>query len=257
MIITAYFDESGTHDGSPTTVMGGLMANERQWSRFESGLKALKKKHGFKIFHTKKFTKRTGDFKGWSDTQCMALVHDLAQLTRKGLMESVTFPLDNESYDTHFRNGDVPRRVRLDSKYGLCFRVCMYHLIREVMRRAANDKDHALHVVMERGHENLGDAHRIFYEVKADFDQAELPLLKTFTSATKEECDQLMIADVLAHTTYQMDLSRRAGEPQKPMVSTPGKSSVMHLSMPTEDLQQLKRSLIEDALTKRRNRLAR
>ena len=58
MILTAYFDESGTHVGSAVTVMGGIMANARQWAKFEPGFDGLKKKYGFKIFHTKKFKKK-------------------------------------------------------------------------------------------------------------------------------------------------------------------------------------------------------
>ena len=62
MIFTAYLNESGTHDGSPVTIMGGVLANALQWSRFEHEFRRIKKRHGFKIFHTKKFKKRSGDF---------------------------------------------------------------------------------------------------------------------------------------------------------------------------------------------------
>jgi hypothetical protein len=33
VILTAYLDESGTHDGSPVTVMGGMLANAQQSPR--------------------------------------------------------------------------------------------------------------------------------------------------------------------------------------------------------------------------------
>lgn len=62
MILTAYFDESGTHGGSAVTVMGGIMANARQWTDFEAAFVGLKKKYGFEIFHTKKFKKRAAIF---------------------------------------------------------------------------------------------------------------------------------------------------------------------------------------------------
>ena len=52
MILTAYLDESGTHDGSPVTVMGGMLANARQWEAFEKGFGKLKAVHGFQIFYT-------------------------------------------------------------------------------------------------------------------------------------------------------------------------------------------------------------
>ncbi len=58
VVLTAYLDESGTHDGSPVTVMGGMLANALQWTRFEQAFGLIKKRHGFKIFHTKKFKRR-------------------------------------------------------------------------------------------------------------------------------------------------------------------------------------------------------
>jgi hypothetical protein len=70
VILTAYLDESGTHDGSPVTVMGGMLANARQWEAFEKGFSKLKAVHGFQIFHTKKFKKKDGDFRGWTTDQC-------------------------------------------------------------------------------------------------------------------------------------------------------------------------------------------
>lgn len=125
MILTAYLDESGTHDGSPVTVMGGMLANALQWARFEQAFRRIQKKHRFKIFHTKKFKKRDGNFTGWSNEQCLALMADLAPITAAAFTEGVTVALDNAVYEAEYRLGDKPKRLRLDSKYGLCFRNCL------------------------------------------------------------------------------------------------------------------------------------
>ncbi len=61
---TAYLDESGTHDGSPITIMAGVLGRADQWKKFQAKFDAVKARHGFEIFHTKKFKSRTGDFKG-------------------------------------------------------------------------------------------------------------------------------------------------------------------------------------------------
>jgi hypothetical protein len=64
MIITSYMDESGTHGGSPATAMAAIMGNVAQWSRFQMEMDKLKKRYGFKVFHTKKFKAKAGDFRG-------------------------------------------------------------------------------------------------------------------------------------------------------------------------------------------------
>jgi site-specific DNA recombinase len=109
VILTAYLDESGTHDGSPVTVMGGMLANARQWEAFEKRFSKLKAVHGFEIFHTKKFKKKDGDFRGWTTDQCFALMNDLAPMTATAFTEGVTVALDNAAYEAEYRLGDKPK----------------------------------------------------------------------------------------------------------------------------------------------------
>jgi len=131
---TGYLDESGTHGGSAVTVMGGVMANARQWSNFAKQFARLKKRHRFTIFHTKKFKARRGDFDGWSDEQCLALLADLAAATDDAFTEGVAMALENATYENDYKGGEKPNKLRLDSKYGLCFRQCLYLFILEVMK---------------------------------------------------------------------------------------------------------------------------
>ena len=48
---------------------------------------------------------------------------DLAKLTESTFTEAVTFTLDNAEYEASYRGGDKPRRLRIESKYGLCFEI--------------------------------------------------------------------------------------------------------------------------------------
>jgi hypothetical protein len=167
VILTANLDESGTHGDSPVTVMGGMLANARQLEAFEKKFRQAKKDHGFNIFHTKKFKKRDGDFRGWDDGRMFGLMNDLAVITSSGFTEGVTFLLDNAAYDAEYKAGDGPRKLRLDSKYGLCFRNCLLFLSLKALKRMHRGRYPTLHFVLESGHKNAGDALRIFNEYKA------------------------------------------------------------------------------------------
>jgi hypothetical protein len=60
-----------------------------------------------------------------------------------------------------------------------------------------------IHIVMEVGHRNFGDAERIFQEEqKLWVDPAGIPILRTLTKAEKDSCGQLMMADFAAHSEY-------------------------------------------------------
>lgn len=248
MILTAYLDESGTHGGSPTTVMSGVMAHAKQWARFQVELDKLKRKFGFTVFHAKEFRNTKGEFHGWPPEQYPALLHDM-MVASSSLMEATTCTLPNADYEEFYRGGENLRKLRLDSKYGLCFRYCLTHFIMEAVRRLRTHKrfgETKLHAVMESGHKNAGDAERIFYEVKKELQTLGLNILGTIAFADKDECDPLMIADYLAYGGLAME---RAGRNEPPAAELPASASrttgMTNMKFTPEGLATLKAQLIE------------
>jgi hypothetical protein len=242
VILTAYFDESGTHGGSPVTIMGGVMATANKLARFEVGFDKMRKRYGFQVFHTKKFFARSGDFKGWRREKCGELIVDMAALTENpGFTDGITFELTNEEYEAEVRSEPVPKGVRLDTKYGFCFRFCVSHFVLEMDRRFPKQSNR-LHVVIENGHKNVGDAARIFKEMKAGgFPLGEL------TIAEKDESPPLMVADFIAHMAFK----RETGGPKwnrhtnDPFV--PGQASYTRYHLKPGAYGRLKRELFERA----------
>jgi hypothetical protein len=75
MILTAYVDESGTHDDSPITVMAGYVGYSGQWRKFEKKWARQLQKFDVTHFHAKDFVKRTGEYKGWTVDRQIEFVH--------------------------------------------------------------------------------------------------------------------------------------------------------------------------------------
>jgi len=265
VILTAYLDESGTHAGSPVTVMAGMLANAQQWDAFDATFQRLKRKHHFQIFHTKKFKKKDGDFHGWNDGQCLHLMSDLAHLTASSFTEGVSVTLDNADYELEFRGGEKPRKMRLDSRYGFCFRNCLIFFALEGIKRVHRGRLPKLHFVLESGHKNAGDALRIFNEMKAELESFGCDMLAELVFADKDKCDPLMMADFLAHMAYMMGQSGgRAPDHWRVVPDTTtalkmrrGESGITHLRFKPGGLTELKGALIERLNAKKASKVVR
>jgi hypothetical protein len=189
--------------------MACFLGTARQWELLGRRLRNLQRRDGFSIFHATEFKNKSGEFFGWSDTKCMSLVSDLTELVRDSLTEGVTMYLERNRYLNEYRKPPIPKKMNLDSQYGVCFRACIAHLVAIVM---GDGKRHLLNVVIEDGHPNVGDTIRIFNDMKLQVKyRLGVDLLGTMTKAKKEESPPLMICDFQAYTYSRMRASRAAG----------------------------------------------
>ncbi len=253
-VYTGYLDESGTHDGSPLTVMGGVLARAEQWRDFERKFAALQKRYGFRVWHTKKFKKKAGDFKGWTDEKCSDLYWSMGDISARGLTDIVAITLDNASFEADYRAGEFPRRARLDTKYGLCFRYCLVHFVQEVLKRQLRNRVPPLHIVLEAGHANFGDAERIFLEEKRLWVHADCSILRTITRADKDDCGGLMLADFAAHSEYLMEkreIDTGVSRNRPTVVAPKGMTPSTHIQFTPVMLRNLRAEIVERATPKK------
>jgi hypothetical protein len=81
-MLTAYIDDSGTHDKSPNCVIGGYWGGVKEWSHFGAQWEQVLKSEGIEEFHAKEFWpridgKRIGPYKGWSDERHKSFIDRL------------------------------------------------------------------------------------------------------------------------------------------------------------------------------------
>ena len=262
LILTAYMDESGTHgNGSVATVVGGAMATALKWDRFEKKFVGLQRKHDFKVFHTRKFKNRDGDFKGWSQNQQIALLNELQRISDDSQLTGVTMTLNNAEYGRDYgRTADTPRKLPLATKYGLCFETCLLYLIKEADKQTSKGRSPKLHLVCEDGVANAGDALRIFNEHRKSLQNIGSDILGTLTFDSKNSSSALMLADFFAHTRW---LREFRGVPfTDDDLIQPGdsvgcrKTTVTALTFVEGGLAEQKRRLIEQFEEKKRAKVS-
>jgi hypothetical protein len=208
MILTAYLDESGTHGGSAYTVLAGFIGSAQKWDEFESKWRVLLTVNGLRYIHTKQLVKGGGQFKKWSDAKREWLAVYAPKIAEECAMFVISTILQNDDYKHLYIGHTRLNGVPIDSPYGLCFRLCLQQII-TVIRQNSFWRDVELHIVMEQGHKNAGDAVRIFDGFKRYGDPESSAIARTISFATKQEAPPLQAADLLAYACYRQEVDRK------------------------------------------------
>ena len=86
-MLTAYFDDSGTHGGSQVVVMGGVIGSEKHWLPFERAWRTLLAdplpqagKHSLRRFHMAPCVLREGEFARYTESESDAVIHRFRQI---------------------------------------------------------------------------------------------------------------------------------------------------------------------------------
>jgi hypothetical protein len=240
LLFTAYFDESNTHGPTPDMIMAAFMGTVRGWELLLRKAREFQRVYGFEIFHATDLRHSSGQFRGWGVEKRSRLVGDLAAAIRDHLTEGVTITLPYALYRDVYRAPPVPKGMRLDTQYGLCFRACLWRLVQVVS--GDNQKKHRLNVVIEDGHKNIGDVIRVFNEVNVEYTRLGFPILGTITVAKKADCLPLMIADFQAHASSLSDARLKRGEPGYfemvgERLPPPGKAAITRLDLSADALR--------------------
>ena len=142
-----------------------------------------------------------------------SLIDELTAAVGK-LTQGVTIALSRERYEKEYRSEPIPKKLHLDSQYGVCFRTCIGHLLQLMADRGNRDR---INIVLEGGHPSLNDCIRIFQDVKTSANRIGTDVLGTCTIANKKDCMPLMVADFLASAHSKL----RAREANGSLYRTP------------------------------------
>lgn len=202
VIITVYMDESGTHTDSPVMVLGGRVAKLGQWIDFDHKWRRLLKRYDLPYFHGTEFRSRTDTFRGWTPEKCNLFLNRAQKIIGQHTLCGFGVTLSHAEYKGVYRNLERPRKVKVDGKYGLCFRLALVELPR-LIRRSLPDKEITIHFVLESGDPGSGDAKVIFDDAKKTGPEELTSLLGTISYGDKAEFPGLQAADLLAFGAYR------------------------------------------------------
>jgi hypothetical protein len=155
-------------------------------------------------FHAKDFAHKQGQFAGWSPDRLLAFLDRHDVLCERNTLFAFSVVVNNADYDEHFKGADPPRKVQLDSRYGICFRLCLIALP-TILWKLASNKKIAINLVLESGHRNAGDAERIFALCKQQAPKDVSDIFASLSFADKRTCYGVQAADSIAFPAYRIE----------------------------------------------------
>jgi hypothetical protein len=207
MVMTAYFDESGTHGGAELSAMAGFVGNARQWRKFEKRVGKLFKRFRVDVFHTIDVRRTDKDFGGWKLDRKIEFLDEFQHIINETLESGVAAFIRAADY-SYYKGLSWTKKTRPDSSYGILFRGCLSQII-DTVGHIPLGNEPRLRIVLEDGHNNAADAVRIYEWAQNRIDQSRA--LAGLTFDNKKTCLPLAAADLFAYTAWGQEVG------QKPM----------------------------------------
>ena len=115
-ILRAYFDASGTKKDPQTTVLtvAGYIAQEDDWTKFETRWPEALREFGLTAFHFKDFAHFKGEFTSWKDNEAKRrkLIQRLSQIIGDHTVRGFSITVNVDSYETANRLYVLPAALQ-------------------------------------------------------------------------------------------------------------------------------------------------
>ena len=199
-LYTAYFDESGTHDGAEVTVVGGFVAEPDKWEQFSKVWQVALDDYGLEYFHMSEFESRQGPHATWANAERNELLNRFLDIIHEYVLLSVGIIIPMRSFDQLL---SAKAKAICGNAYGLAAIGCWRKL-----GDAAQDPsgDAVLAYVMEAGANGGGALKNIFSAESKDADWRNRNRIESVEFRDKRLFLPVQAADRLVYELYKHGL---------------------------------------------------
>lgn len=207
MLITAYIDESGTHN-SGVTVLFVVAGNAEQWANYESETKTLFKRTGISVYHAKELKDSDGDFRAWKVRQKGKFIDDFADIINRTLELSFSVVLRDDEYEEYYAKGLQRLHSVKNTRYGICFRAAVSTMLKAAQEWKTNtwpDGERLIDFIAEDGHVNQESTLALYSSIKTHVDEDIRKMLGTLSFKSKRDCLPIAAADHGAYNVWRLE----------------------------------------------------
>jgi hypothetical protein len=202
-MITAYMDESGTHQGSKVLVIAAYVGDSETWGLVETCFKQAEEKAG-RIFHAVDCAQGGKNFRGVAKDDRFQLTMRMVEIVNTHDLFGIAWGGIVDDYaEFHHREEGVRWEDWLGGLFSLVFTGVINDVAKYVRQKYPGEK---FSVVMEDSEHWYARAAEKFIRGKHDPRFADHSLLGTIAPFSKDEAVQLHAADLLAYEAYLMKL---------------------------------------------------
>ncbi len=185
VLLTAYIDESGTHN-SGITVLWAWLGNVEQWAAYEREIKALFAEYSVKVYHAKELRHSHKDFKGWGLRKKARFADAFGDIVNRTLELGCSAVLKDAGYEQYYASGKQPKKEARNTKYGICFRAIISFLLHPAQDPSNKLTDNTINFVAELGHPNQASTLLLFSKIKKEADPDIQKMLGGLPSRAKK-----------------------------------------------------------------------
>lgn len=198
MNLTAYIDESGTHDASEVIAVAGFLSDTSKWVNFsvqwESALDDFGLSGGF---HMADFANRVPPYDVWTEEERRQRLSRLLNIIKNNALVSFGVSFQKKAFDLLF--SDRAKAI-CGGPYGLAAMNCYMDVGRKLHDL---NWDGRVAYVLESGAKGAGQMSRVFLSNLNRPEQSEGLHLLSLRFERKREFLPLQAADILAYELYK------------------------------------------------------
>lgn len=207
--LRAYFDESGTHDGSLFTVVGGGLARESTWLAIAGQWRSALRKYGASAFHSTDFSNSRKEFAGWDEAKRRNFIGALLNIITNESITLIVSSVPNQTFDTVVQ--EFPDLTM--TPYHYCCEMCMHKI---GFKLQTKKRVEPVAVTFEAGQKANSPVFGYFFARMNDAGWQKLYRIKSVDFLSKKEAIPLQVADLIAYEYYK-GLTLSEISPEKPL----------------------------------------
>jgi hypothetical protein len=207
-LIEAYFDESGSHDGSPVLCVGGYVFEKHACQALDREWKAVLDRYGLPYFHMIDCAQYAPPFKPTiARSECVEVEKAMIKIVHEHSL-GVAVALDEREYNTIF-----PPPHPFGSAYTYCCWLCLTAIYGWIMK---SHFEGDIAYFFEAGHSSQAEANRLMNWIFSDAGLRGDYRYQSHAFVQKEKARPVQAADLLVwqHATHLKRMMRGGTRPR-------------------------------------------